>query len=574
MLLKFEEIKGRNIGPFDEFELPILPGRHLVIGKNNSSSSSNSNGSGKSFLTEPLLYAPYKKSFRGKDISKDSKGSMLASISFQTEDHSYVINRYYNDKKEGSEVILHCDLEDISDRISSLTDKKILNTFGISSDLFSSTILISQGLPINFSQMTPTIRKAVFEEILGFTIWDNIRNKFNSFSVEISNQILEIEEIYNGKKDKMISLNSKLETMKENQDKSQDDFSEKIILIKNEIKDTQSELLSVAESIDKNFSDTDINNLADQINELSSSLSWIRSKIADLKTIIDDRVCPTCNQDFPEVMISNAEKEYGMLSKKINSINSLIQSLNLRKNSLNELISEKRNYEMKVRSKNELLINIADSMNKSDNTDEIEKLSNQLKIIHGEVTSLYEELGMLKNDINHSKFIEDLLKPSSQFRSSLLESYLSHVNNIVEEIIPLIFEGIDINLSINSRKTGIEIELLKDKKKANYKSLSGGEKRRVDIILIIAIQRFLFESSGINTNLIIFDEIFDGLDKTGIDLVLSCIDSIFPDYMSVIVISHNDYFKASFDSIIIVEKDQGGNSSLDLTNYRSTEIAL
>ena len=45
---------------------------------------------------------------------------------------------------------------------------------GVSQDLFCSTIIIEQGLPINFTQMTKTVRKGVVEDLLGF----NVRSDF------------------------------------------------------------------------------------------------------------------------------------------------------------------------------------------------------------------------------------------------------------------------------------------------------------------------------------------------------------------------------------------------------------
>jgi DNA repair exonuclease SbcCD ATPase subunit len=90
--------------------------------------------------------------------------------------------------------------------------------------------------------------------------------------------------------------------------------------------------------------------------------------------------------------------------------------------------------------------------------------------------------------------------------------------------------------------------------KRGYKSLSGGEKRRVDIIVILSLQRFLLECTGVSTNLLVFDEIFDSLDNVGIQMVLNCIDTIFDEGLCVYIITHKSDFRVSFESFVEIEK--------------------
>ena len=84
--------------------------------------------------------------------------------------------------------------------------------------------------------------------------------------------------------------------------------------------------------------------------------------------------------------------------------------------------------------------------------------------------------------------------------------------------------------------------------------LSGGERKRLDIIIILSLQRFLLESSGISTNLIVFDEIFDALDNEGVESILECLNYMYSEDTSVYVISHNTDIKGMFDSVLTVEK--------------------
>jgi len=76
----------------------------------------------------------------------------------------------------------------------------------------------------------------------------------------------------------------------------------------------------------------------------------------------------------------------------------------------------------------------------------------------------------------------------------------------------------------------------------------------VDIIIILSLQRFLLECTGVSTNLLVFDEIFDSLDNVGIRMILNCIDSIFDEDLCVYIITHKNDFKSSFESFVEIEK--------------------
>jgi DNA repair exonuclease SbcCD ATPase subunit len=67
-----------------------------------------------------------------------------------------------------------------------------------------------------------------------------------------------------------------------------------------------------------------------------------------------------------------------------------------------------------------------------------------------------------------------------------------------------------------------------------YEALSGGQRRRVDIALLLSLSQ-LSPSAGT----LYFDEAFDTLDKQGIDAVCELLAD-FGEERCVVVISHNE----------------------------------
>lgn len=94
-----------------------------------------------------------------------------------------------------------------------------------------------------------------------------------------------------------------------------------------------------------------------------------------------------------------------------------------------------------------------------------------------------------------------------------------------------------------------------------YGSNSDGERRRVDVCIILALQDLIASRATKPWKLMIFDEIVDALDQTGIQNLLDMLKSIASD-VSIYIISHSSYLKQYFDETMLITKE-GGVSRLD-----------
>lgn len=150
--------------------------------------------------------------------------------------------------------------------------------------------------------------------------------------------------------------------------------------------------------------------------------------------------------------------------------------------------------------------------------------------------------------------IDSQLLPSSKFRSSITSKYLINLNKIIASISHLIGDW-EINLTHAGK--GIDIEVFRGKEKVDYRGFSGGEKRRIDIVMIFSLIKFVIDYSGIESNLIVFDEIFDGVDFKGMELIFNIIDSMFSEDKCVYIVTHRNEFKSMFSSQIKVVKSGG-----------------
>ena len=97
-----------------------------------------------------------------------------------------------------------------------------------------------------------------------------------------------------------------------------------------------------------------------------------------------------------------------------------------------------------------------------------------------------------------------------------------------------------------------------------YDTLSGGEKKKVDIALVLAQRDLALNIAGFSCNILILDEVMENLDETSTNCSLNLLMEASADIESMFIISHNNYSIQS-DSIITIEKDNTRMSKISIS---------
>lgn len=548
----FERLFWKNWHSFLEGELIITPGKHLIIGENLSSKTEDSNGAGKSGPLETLPHTVVDYS-RQKDPSKDNQGNCMTGVEFRKNGIRYKIEKYVKDEKFGNGIQLYEDDENLSHRKNFPTKAERDRIVEFSQDSFISTVVVMQGLPVNFTQLTPTIRKSIVESILGFSIWNSFRPRFTGRLREITLEKNRLTSEHTSKRESMIGLNTKLETLKKASQDNKDLLLQQLEELTGQMNQVQGKLLKAQQYRDS-FG-TRLTDLNEYIDGLRHSLTIMKNKGEGLKSIVDTRICSQCEQPFPEAKINAALDELHFFQTKISKINDLLTEAGEKKSKLDFAETQLMTCNQENRILESKLGHIKSLASAQEVKEDLGKIEESLDQLVSEVNGLLEQLQQVDQRVSNIEYLDKLLLPSSKFRSRVLEKYLGFINSIVGEITPMILDNVKARLVIDSKATGIEIELSRNGRSREYASFSGGEQRKLDIIFILAFQKFILENSGLSTNLLVLDEIFDGLDSKGISSFLNSLDSLFPDATSVYVITHNNNVKSLFNSVIKVVKE-------------------
>jgi len=551
-MIVFKRVWGTNFGSFAEFDFPFESGKHMVSGINRDTNFSESNGAGKSHLFESISWCFYKRTLREKNISRDGKGKCLVGVEFSIEDDLYEIIRTY-DKKDSNKVKVSCNGENISPRNTENIEDVIDRIIGIPYDLFVIVVTVIQGLPINLSTMTPTIRKGVLEDMMGLNSWDSFNKLFQKEKQLLLATHSELDNQYSVVEGKMIAKNSEVETLRTATGKANNNFKDELREIKKQLSEARSNL-NYLESKREMCSTEEPVTLRESLDTIKSSCSIIEEQMKTLIDLIEDGICPTCGQNYPVSMVADArmkleayDDKLPKMKSKVRGLESLLDGINLMDN---DIYAAKRELRILNNNLGGIIARMDDQTEET--TESISDTQKELNELVAEVNDLNAQLKDMEVKLNGVSYILSLLLPSSPFRTRVLEKYLSFVNTILAEISPSILDSMIISLCVSQKESGVDIQINDGKR--GYKSLSGGEKRRADIIIILSLQRFLLECAGVSTNLLVFDEIFDSLDNTGIQMILNCIDMIFDENLCIYIITHKNDFKTSFESIIEVEK--------------------
>jgi len=92
-----------------------------------------------------------------------------------------------------------------------------------------------------------------------------------------------------------------------------------------------------------------------------------------------------------------------------------------------------------------------------------------------------------------------------------------------------------------------------------YESMSGGEKKKVSLAVMLALNDLLILSGKERSNLLFFDEVADSLDKEGVKGVCELME-ILSTEKKVFIITHNDYLSSliedSANTLTVVKRNK------------------
>ena len=593
-------------------------GYTLVQGENNNvEDSAKSNGSGKSALFEGIFYALFGETIRGsKDvINNKGDGTCKVSLDFLVNNISYKVIRGKDGSKSSLQLFING--EDKSGKGVRDTDKALQEYLpNLTNYLVGSVVVLGQGLPQRFSNNTPSGRKELLEKLSNsdFMI-DDLKSKISLRKDELQakqkdceNLLLSLKtqkdmldrslESYKDKLSKMSNvdeMSAELESLGKEYDeldvaKSEMVYSLQVLQaqLDNE-KEKQAEVERERSKKDRELSNKYQETIPALIQECTmyeTKCSALNEQIKKYKSIVD--VCPTCGQkivgvkhidteDIERELFENTEK-YERCSLRLNAVRTSL---------VNEQTTLSREFLDRVEACTDAQSMLSKQIEEhSKNLDETKKklkeigdrgielktkidiwgsrtseLKQSIESTKDEMEKISEQILYNNNDLNNiSNRLSVVLKFSTlinrDFRGVLLENIISSVNHFASQYSNQLFGMDKIKLDLDGNNLNI---LFGDKE---YESLSTGERLKADIVVQLSLRDMLCETLGFSCNIIVLDELFDGLDEIGCEQVINLLFNNLSDISSTFIITHRRDLPITSDNIITVLKNKDGVSIL------------
>ena len=360
--------------------------------------------------------------------------------------------------------------------------------------------------------------------------------------------------------------------------------------------------------------DQEVQNQRDKCNDLQKEITRVENVISynnmdidrinkEIEKIKNSDTCPTCGRKYDNVneehiqkVIEDKNKEIKEFENKNIENNNYIKDLqleldkeievgkNLKKefenlnslyNDKNEQVSEQQTNLINTNNQKTQLLNSIqniqvqiDAINKQKDDilkieipnskqyeDMVQDIDTQLNNLNKVKEDKNNELNELDNYINAIKHCIQLV--TKDFRTFLLKNSLSYLNKILKDYSSQLFSNESDLIYISENDNKLDIML----GNATYESLSGGEKTRVNIALLLAQKSLANMIGNISCNIIILDEILGYCDALAENNVINLITKELESLETIYMISHKE-IPIGYDTELIVEKNANGLTHL------------
>lgn len=187
---------------------------------------------------------------------------------------------------------------------------------------------------------------------------------------------------------------------------------------------------------------------------------------------------------------------------------------------------------------------------------EIEKINSDLEVLEAELEDLntkYMHINFWVTAFGNQGIKSVLLDSVTPFLNQRANHYLA---KLADTSISVEFST-QTELKSGEKRDKFAVEVKNENGHDAYTGSSGGERRRVDIAINMALQDLVLSRSNKKIDLIIMDECYEGLDPVGCELVIQLLKEKAQSCPTILVITHNSHLKDLFDKRIVVSKKNG-----------------
>ncbi len=555
-MIIFENIKFKNINSVGNYfiEIPLNKYKNIVfVGEN---------GTGKTTVLQAITFALYGKPFTdikiGSLINSVNKNHLEVEIVFTKGKNAYKVRRGL--KPDHFEI--YCNEELIKQDAKKNDYQEILtNILGFDFKTFTKVIILGSATHMPFMQLKTAERRDLIEKLLDLEVF-SVMNDFSKKDLKDVNEKIKTNdaEIYK------VELN--IETKQNFIDDIESNYKTKVQDYQARIADTLSIISGLEtnrEEYEEKLKAVDREKYSSALKELQETLSTFikeeiilsnenNSKKKRLDFISGHNVCPICDQTLDEeyktkirnkTILDDLEpikEKKTQAEENINKLQAFLDKIEKLDKAISEINSNIKIHNKEIQFFNTEIKKLDEDFG-SNHSEEIDGYNKKLK-------SLLEEKEQLKESKTIIEIALVLLKDDG-IKASIIRRYVKLINDLLREYL----EKFDFFVNFTLSENFDEEFKSRHVDKFTYLNFSEGEKKRIDLALLLTLKEISRQKNNVSCNLLAFDETLERIDEHGAD----CFVKILRDTnTNNLIISHSDFvinkFNSGHDCVIRVFK--------------------
>lgn len=598
----------------------------LVEGRNKTSTKFKSNGSGKTSIFEAIVYALYDTTVKGLKADEviNNKLPKRTNCEVILEGHDgddqYIIERYRKSTKHKNKVRLICNGQDISEKSTADTNKKIQQLVGMDYNTFVNSILFSQGNGAGrFAVATDKEKKEILDNVVKLEIYGTAQNiakdKVKAKEAEIVEKKREGERL-------QWEL-AQVDTLEQQDKQNYEATKHLIIKTQVDLKAAQAEHVTyrdgnaiiveqskakIAEleykrdhmaTADLSSERANVDQLRNGIQRVQGEIDKLGYKKAELvgnyKKIELNTNCPVCGspldaqhreQELTAIkgqlrdVLMQTKVLQGQLEPVQTAYDNALADLQAKQEAVSSVNTEYRQVLQAIENQKQIINQYHNNVQMMQN--KVDSIQRTLEGLQGvtEPTNREADRNTLKEKMKAQKLallalekeksaLEDVVKVYSNagVKSHILDLVTPFLNTQGNTYLNAL-AGSDMELIFSTQtqnKNGemsekFDVKLLNANGGDEYQGNSEGEKKRADLSISLALKDFVKGRAA--TNFELYDEVFDALDEVGAENVITLLKERLKTVGTIFVVTHSEHLKPLFEQNMVIIKEKNGISSV------------